>query len=71
MVDVPDVIPFMIPVKEPIVATAVTPLLQVPPVVVLLNVVLELAQTDAAPEIAAGNGLTVTTAVLKQPVGTV
>ncbi len=50
------------------VATAVLLLLQVPPEVASERVMDDKAQTDAAPLIAAGNGLTVMVSDLKQPV---
>lgn len=59
----------MMPVPTPAVATAVLPLAQVPPVVALLSVTqLPIHMLNDDPEIAAGGGLTVTTAVTKQPV---
>jgi hypothetical protein len=63
MVEVPLVTPQATPVEEPIVATAVLPLIQEPPGVVLLSVVQLPIQAKVAPVIAAGSGLTVTTAV--------
>ena len=65
MVAVPAVTPVTIP-DVPIVATAVLLLLHTPPVVVLLNVVVEVAQTIAVPVIvpATGSGLTVTFTVV-------
>ena len=64
MVAVPAVTPVTIP-DMPIVATAVLLLLHVPPVVVLLNVVVAVAQTIAVPVMvpATGSGLTVTSIV--------
>ncbi len=61
MTDVPAVMPVMIPVL-PTEATEVLPLLQVPPVVVLLKVVVFPTQTLAVPVIepASGSGLTIT-----------
>ena len=60
----PDDTPLTIPV-EPTVATDVVPLVQVPPVVVLLSVVVEPAHTLIVPVIAdtVGNGLTVIVAI--------
>jgi hypothetical protein len=46
-------------------------LLHVPPVVALLKVVIDSLQTVATPVIVAGNGFTVTTIVLRQPLGSV
>ena len=62
---VPAVTPVTIP-DMPIVATAVLLLLHTPPVVVLLNVIVAVAQTIAVPVIvpATGNGLTVTFTVV-------
>ena len=67
MVDVPDVTPETIPELVPMVATLVLLLSHVPPPV-LESVVVEPAQTVAVPAIADGNGLTVTTVVVIQPV---
>jgi hypothetical protein len=58
-------------VPDPTVAIAILLLLQVPPVVPSLNVVVKPTQTDAIPVIAAGTGFTVTTAVCLQPVDNV
>jgi hypothetical protein len=52
----------------PTVATTVVPLLQVPPVVALVSVVVAPAHTLVAPDIVAGIVLTVTTVVARQPV---
>jgi hypothetical protein len=60
---VPAETPLTRPAPVPTVATPVLPLLQAPPVEVVLNVVAEAAQTTAVPVIAAGDGLTVTTNV--------
>ena len=70
MVVVPDVTPETIPELVPIVATLVLLLIHVPPPV-LESVVVEPAQTVAVPVIADGNGLTVTTVVVIQPVASV
>jgi hypothetical protein len=67
MVEVPVAIPFTIP-APPIVATATLLLLQVPPTIVLDKVVVKLSHNVGVPLIGAGNGLTVITAVLTQPV---
>ena len=67
MVDVPDVAPETIPELVPIVATLVLLLIHVPPPV-LERVVVEPAQTVVVPAIAVGNGFTVTTVVVIQPV---
>ena len=66
--DVPADTPVTIPV-EPIVATAVLPLAQAPPVDASLNEVVAPWHTAAVPDIAAGNPLTVTIVVARQPVG--
>ena len=63
--------PVTMPDDEPTVATAVVPLTHVPPAGTSLNAVVRPAHTVSVPEIAAGNELTVTTAVLIQPVGSV
>ena len=59
--------PLTIPVVEPTVATTALPLDHVPPVVVLDNVIVCPAQTEAGPEIADGNAFTLTTVVDAQP----
>ena len=56
------------PVAVTTVATLVLPLIQRPPVVELLSVAVAPGQILVVPVIAAGSGLTVTTAVRKQPV---
>ena len=61
-VDVPDT-PVTMPVAEPMVASVVIELLQMPPGVVLLKVVVAAIQTVAGPEIADGSGLIVTACV--------
>ena len=66
--DIPLRIPVTTPDEEPIVATVVVPLVQVPLPVALLNVAVEPTQTDATPVIAAGELLTVTVNVDEQPV---
>ncbi len=70
MAAVPDATPLTIPV-EPTVAIPVAVLLHVPPVVASASVVVALLHKVRLPVIAAGNGLTVTTAVMIQPVGAV
>ena len=62
MVAVPAAIPVTIPV-EPMVATDVVPVLQVPPEELLLNVVVEPWHNPEVPVIAPGSGLTVTVVV--------
>ena len=54
----------VVPVPEPIVATAVLLLVHVPPVVASLSEVVVVAQRLAVPDIAAGKGFTVTVTVL-------
>ena len=71
MVDVPDDMPVTIPVEEPTVAIPVLPLVHVPPLVASLKVVVKPAQTDAVPVIDDGNGFTVATIVVIQPVARV
>ena len=71
MIVVPAAIPVAIPVPGPIVATNGLPLPQVPPGVASANVVVKPTHTDSVPVMAAGNGFTVTMAVLIQPVGKV
>ena len=64
----------MTPVTTPvalIVATAGLALVQVPPGLELLRAVVDPTHTLSVPVIAAGKGLTVTVAVIKQPVGNV
>ncbi len=69
--DVPALIPVTIPEDDPIVATPVLVLVQVPPIVVLLAVIDNPTQTLAGPVIVAGSGFTVTIVVVKHPVGSV
>jgi hypothetical protein len=61
---VPAATPITTPVPEPTVATPVLPLLQVPPLALLLNVVVLPMHTDAVPVIVAGTGFTVMIVVL-------
>ncbi len=56
--------PVTTPVAEPIPATVAGLTLQVPGVVASLNVVVRPGQTLSVPLMAAGNGLTVTVAVI-------
>ncbi len=70
MVAVPAATPEAIPELVPMVATLVLLLIHVPPPV-LESVVVEPAQTVAVPVIVDGNGLTVTTVVVIQPVDSV
>ena len=71
MVAVPADTPDMMPVPVPILAIAVALLLQLPPVVPSVSVVVKPTHTALDPAMAAGNGLTVTVAVEKHPVGNV
>jgi len=71
MVRAPADTPVMIPVVLPAVASVVLLLLQVPPVVALLSVVVRPAHTLVVPLIAAGSGLTVNAVVMLQPVASV
>ena len=59
------------PVSEPIVATEVVPLVQIPPLTPSLNVVVLPEHTVAAPIIAVGVALTFTVVVMLQPPATV
>jgi hypothetical protein len=66
MTVVPVVTPLTMPDDEPTVATVVLLLIQVPPAVASVTVIVEPAHTLVGPLIAAGAGLTVTTAVARQ-----
>lgn len=61
----PTLIPETMPVEDPTTAIAVELLLHVPPGVLLLSVVVLPLHTSVVPVIAAGNGFTVTVAVVK------
>ena len=65
---VPTETPVAIPVDEPMVATDVLPLLQVPPLVASVKVVVAPTHAERVPEIAAGIALTVNALVAAQPV---
>ena len=65
MLEVPPAIPVTTPVLEPIVATPPELLVQVPPPVASVNVVVSPTQTFVVPVIATGSGFTVTTIVEK------
>lgn len=67
----PAPIPVTIPVASLTFATDNTLLLQVPPPDVLDSVIVDPLHTLAGPVIAAGNGFTVKSFVLLQPVGSV
>ena len=71
MVAVPPVIPVRIPVVAPIVPTAVLLLLQVPPVLASLRVVVLPAHIGVVPIMAPGVGFTVIVVVVLQPPGKV
>jgi hypothetical protein len=66
MMAVPAEVPNTRPDEAPIVATAALLVVQLPPVVLLVSVVEVPAQIADTPDIAAGCGLTVTTAVERQ-----
>jgi len=68
MTEVPDDTPVTTPVVPATVATLVVPLVQVPPVVPSVNVIVDPAQNADAPAMVAGEALTVTTVVAVQPV---
>ena len=63
MVTVPPLTPLTIPVTDPTVAIAVLLLLQVPPVVVSLKVVVAPGHVLGTPVIGPGDGFTVTGAI--------
>ena len=69
MFDVPTVRPETTPDEDPMVATVGALLLHVPPPVALNKFVVNPIQTLVVPVIAGGFGLTVTDAVVAQPVG--
>ena len=71
MVVVPANTPVTTPVPATTVAIVVPPLLQVPPVVASLRVVVAPLQTWVVPEMVTGNGLTVTVSEDEHPVGKV
>ena len=71
MVGFPPDTPVTTPEEDPTVARAVLLLLQVPPEVASVNVVVKNGQTTAVPPIAAGEELTVTGVVILHPVGSV
>jgi len=62
--DVPALTPVTTPVPATTVATAGLALLQLPPGEAFVNVVVEPTHTSNVPPMAAGNGLTVTVAVI-------
>ena len=69
IVVVPIVPPVRIPVVRPIVATVVVLLVHVPPVTASLNVMVPPMHTPVGPRIDVGEGLTLITVVVQQPVG--
>jgi hypothetical protein len=71
MKGVPEPMPVTIPVPEPMVASVTLLLLQFPPDVGLLNVIVVPTHTFAVPDMAAGNGFIVTGKIVWQPVGKV
>lgn len=68
-IDVPAATPLIIPLVLPMSATDVVPLIQVPPIVTFERVVVDPSHITGTPEIDAGTEFTVTTDVVKQPVG--
>jgi len=66
--EVPEITPVTIPVLAPTVATVVVPLVQVPPVVPSVNVMVVPAQNAVEPGMADGRGLTEIVPVALQPV---
>ena len=60
--------PVAIPVAEPIVATAVALLIQVPPLVAFVSVVVPIPQMAGVPPMAPGTGFTDNVIVELQPV---
>jgi hypothetical protein len=68
MVDVPAEMPVVIPDIEPMLATAVLLLLQLPPALASDNAVAWPMHTPVAPVITDGSGLTVTIEVAVHPV---
>ena len=71
MTEVPDNTPVTIPVNEPIVATAVLLLVQVPPAAPSLSAVVAPTHACNIPVIAVGPEFTVTVVAAVQPVGRV
>lgn len=67
MVGTPAAMPVITPVLASTVPRAVLLLLHEPPEIVLVNVVCEPAQTEVAPAITSGSGLTVTSVMALQP----
>ena len=71
MAAMPADIPLTIPELTPIVATALLPLVQVPPPVALLKAVVAPVHNVVVPVINPGIGLTVTVFSAEQPLGSV
>jgi hypothetical protein len=71
MLVVPVVMPDNAPVADPMVATEIALLIQVPPADGSVSVIVAPAHNADGPAIVPGNGLTVMVAVLKQPPGDV
>jgi hypothetical protein len=71
MLVIPTPIPTTIPVEAPTVAMVPSAELQTIPGVVLLSVVEALWQIEATPVLTAGCAFTVTTVIVRQPVGSV
>ena len=71
MIAVPAETPVTMPVPEPIVAIPVAPLVQLPPAVPSVRVVVLPVHTDNVPPIATGAVFTVTVVVTRQPPATV
>ena len=69
--DVPAVTPVIMPLVEPIAATAGLLLIQAPPGTALLHSTLAPVHTGLAPNMAVGVGLTDMVVVIAQPVGSV
>ena len=68
MIEVPAEAPVKLPVMDPIVATVVLPLIQVPPNVPSVNVIPVPEHKLPGPDMPAGAALIVTVAVAAQPV---
>jgi hypothetical protein len=71
IIELPEDTAVAIPDEEPMVATDVVPLAQVPPAGVLVNVVELPSHIDKDPDNVDGNGFTVIVVVVRQPVGSV
>jgi hypothetical protein len=71
IMDVPTASPVTKPLKEPIVATVVLPLVQPPPVTASPNKVVAPTQTESVPVMPVGVGLTDMVSVMEHPPATV